>query len=433
MAIQPDTTTGTITLTSGSVNFTTVGTNLITRGHLPGDVIMRNGLVLVIATITGENAGTLRDACPAGAAGSAVPVRIRYQPDGSRVKAEARNLIDLLGNGTLENIANLDGTGGNKIVTMNGPSSFALRTFAQFLSETGAASDSELTAAVDLLVTKAGNGSDFANKRQTLDNLQLQGANIASAATVNLSNATGHFLDITGTVATSAITLTDGSWRLVRAVAAWPIVQGTNLSVNDGTTGTYTCTPGDMILFVADGTVIRGAIFPFDGQPAARVSNNHLSTVATATLKGRVSSGTGDVEDLTQAQTRTFLGMSSFFSGLLGSANGAALYTAMGTVQSTGVNGYIKFPNGMYLQFGQLPASTSNPANGQGTITFPIAFPTACRSVVGSIMVSSADVFTLQIPTISTASFTYRKTYAAAGGYVGAAAGEGIWWMAIGN
>jgi hypothetical protein len=96
MAVAPDTTTGTITLTSGSANFTTSGTNMLTRGHLPGDEIFRLGFVLVIATISGENAGTLTDNCPAAAAGTG-PVRIRYQPDGSRVPAQARNLIDAIG------------------------------------------------------------------------------------------------------------------------------------------------------------------------------------------------------------------------------------------------------------------------------------------------------------------------------------------------
>src|SRR5690606_37006745 len=58
MAIQPDTTTGTITLASGSVTFTTSGTNLQTREHRPGDTIHRNGFTLVIPTITGQNSGT---------------------------------------------------------------------------------------------------------------------------------------------------------------------------------------------------------------------------------------------------------------------------------------------------------------------------------------------------------------------------------------
>lgn len=120
MTVTPDTRTGTITLTSENVNFTTVGTNLITRNHLPGDIIFSNGLVLVIQTIVDENVGTLVDPCPADAAGINLPVRIRFQPDGSRVKAESRNLIEKLGNGMLESFAGLDGSGGDKLVKLSG-------------------------------------------------------------------------------------------------------------------------------------------------------------------------------------------------------------------------------------------------------------------------------------------------------------------------
>jgi len=131
MATAPDTITGTITLTSGSAAFTTSGVNMITRGHLPGDTIMHNGFVLIIATITGENVGTLLDVCPAGAAGAAVPVRIRFQPDGSRVAAQARNLIDLLGNGNLLAEAGLTGAA-DKISYYTGVSTKALATLTSW-------------------------------------------------------------------------------------------------------------------------------------------------------------------------------------------------------------------------------------------------------------------------------------------------------------
>lgn len=129
MATKTDTTTGTITLTSGSTAFTTVGTNMLTRGHLPGDTIMHNGFVLVIETITGENAGTLRDPCPAGAAGAAVPVRIRYQPDGSRVMAAARALIELLGNGNVSGLAGLT-LAANKLIKGVGAGVLGVQDFA---------------------------------------------------------------------------------------------------------------------------------------------------------------------------------------------------------------------------------------------------------------------------------------------------------------
>lgn len=136
MATKPDTITGTLDLISGSINFTTVGTNLITRGHLPGDEIYvpSTGSWLIIETITGENAGTLRYPCPTACAGTGLPVTIRFQPDGSRVKAEARNLVDELGNGNIASLASLDGTGGDFVVTFAGPHSLELVPANQFVS-----------------------------------------------------------------------------------------------------------------------------------------------------------------------------------------------------------------------------------------------------------------------------------------------------------
>lgn len=109
MAIRPDYTIGTITLTSGNVNFTTSGSSLQIAGVQAGDsIITRSGDVLIIATVTGQNAGTLFQPCPASAAGSAQPLRIRFQPDGSRYQAAARDLIARWGqSGNVDALAGL--------------------------------------------------------------------------------------------------------------------------------------------------------------------------------------------------------------------------------------------------------------------------------------------------------------------------------------
>lgn len=134
---------------------------MLTRGHLPGDTIIRTGRTLVIATITGENAGTLVENCPADAAGTGVPVRIRFQPDGSRVAAQTRNLIDTLGAGTLQALAALDGTGGDKGIYFTGPNllgSYNLTAFARSLLD-----DADQTTALATL------GAQPAGNYQPLD------------------------------------------------------------------------------------------------------------------------------------------------------------------------------------------------------------------------------------------------------------------------
>lgn len=106
-----DYTTGTITLTSGSAAFTTSGAALQSAGIKPGDMIIRVGGVLVIATITGENSGTLVENCTSWQAGTNVPLRIRPQGGASQVSAQTATLIALLSGGNLASMAGLTPAG----------------------------------------------------------------------------------------------------------------------------------------------------------------------------------------------------------------------------------------------------------------------------------------------------------------------------------
>ena len=110
MAIRPDWTAGTLTLMAGSKDFTTTGSALETAALQAGDAIITvTGYVLIIEAITGQNSGTLYAECPVAAAGSDQPLRIRYQPDGSRVQGAMRMVRELLTSGNLEAFAALAG------------------------------------------------------------------------------------------------------------------------------------------------------------------------------------------------------------------------------------------------------------------------------------------------------------------------------------
>jgi hypothetical protein len=110
---------------------------------------------------------------------------------------------------------------------------------------------------------------------KTQDNIYTKlvsvGANIASAATVNLSTATGNTVHITGTTATSAVTMSGGQWMWVIADGAWPLTyHATTNNISGG--ADYTLSAGDMVLYNYDGTTVRGQIFKKDGTAVAGVT-----------------------------------------------------------------------------------------------------------------------------------------------------------------
>lgn len=132
MAIRPDYDIGTVTLTSGSSDFTTSGSSLQTAAVQAGDAIIApSGHVLIIASITGQNSGTLFLPCPPDAAGTGLPLRIRFQPDGSRYQGAVRNLIDLLSSGNIEALAALVGAAG-MVPIFTGPGTLDLADPATF-------------------------------------------------------------------------------------------------------------------------------------------------------------------------------------------------------------------------------------------------------------------------------------------------------------
>lgn len=132
MAIRPDYDIGSVTLTSGSSDFTTSGSSLQTAAVQAGDAIITpSGHVLIIASITGQNSGTLFLPCPPAAAGTGLALRIRFQPDGSRYQGAVRVLIDLLSSGNLEAFAALVGAAG-MVPIFTGPGTLDLADPATF-------------------------------------------------------------------------------------------------------------------------------------------------------------------------------------------------------------------------------------------------------------------------------------------------------------
>lgn len=98
-----------------------------------------------------------------------------------------------------------------------------------------------------LYAQTANNLSDLANPYTAKDNISKHGADIASAATVNLETATGDLVDVTGTVTITAITLSEGHERTVRFTGALILTNGASLVLPGG--ANITTAAGDFARF----------------------------------------------------------------------------------------------------------------------------------------------------------------------------------------
>ena len=87
------------------------------------------------------------------------------------------------------------------------------------------------------------NLSDLASKKAGLDNINIHGADVTSAATVDLDAATGVLVDITGATTITAITLAEGRERVVRFTGALTLTHGAALVLPGG--ANITTAPGD--------------------------------------------------------------------------------------------------------------------------------------------------------------------------------------------
>lgn len=141
------------------------------------------------------------------------------------------------------------------------------------------------------------------------------GAAIASAATVNLSTATGNTVHITGTVAISALTMNSGQWMRCIFDAACPLTYHATLNKLDTNGASVTLSAGDNVFYFYDGTTVHGYIKRADG-----LSNRNASVPVRQT----VLSGPVDAS-----------GLPSF-----GGATGSATVTMSGTVVATAANGF---------------------------------------------------------------------------------------------
>jgi hypothetical protein len=228
----------------------------------------------------------------------------------------------------------------------------------------------------------ANNLSDLTAKYTGKDNITLHGADIASAATVNLETATGDLVDVTGVTTITAITLSEGHERTVRFTGALTLTHGASLVLPGA--ANITTAAGDFAVFrgYATGVVrcvnyTRAASAPASGTNtgdqtitltgdvtgsgagsfAATIANNAVTYAkmqdvsATDKLLGRVTAGAGDVEEIA---------CTAAGRALLDDANAAAQRTTLGAAAS-GANTDI---TSVYLDNNGLKIKDSNATHG---------------------------------------------------------------------
>jgi hypothetical protein len=156
--------------------------------------------------------------------------------------------------------------------------------------------------------------------RQTLL-LDKSGANIVSAATIDLDAATGDIVDVTGTNPISAITLADGVEKTVRFTGSLLLSNGASLELKDN--ADWQTAAGDTVVFRGDS---GGVVRMIDYQ---RLNSQGADIASAATLN--LDLATGDIIDVTGTDAITAITLAQGrrrtvrFTDALVLTNGASL------------------------------------------------------------------------------------------------------------
>jgi len=121
----------------------------------------------------------------------------------------------------------------------------------------------------------------------------VKGSDIASAATINLTTATGNAVHVTGTTQIDAVTLGSGMWRMVIFDGALTLTHhATNNNLPGG--ANITTAANDRALYWADGTTVYCAFYmPAAGLQTKDAELTALAGLTSAANKVPMFSGSG--------------------------------------------------------------------------------------------------------------------------------------------
>jgi len=153
---------------------------------------------------------------------------------------------------------------------------------------------------------------------------EVHGADIASAATLNLDTATGNLVDVTGTTTITAITLANGRERVTRFTGALTLTHGASLVLPGG----------------ANITTAAGDFAVWRGYAAGVV---RLVASSASSMHSWIQSGTGSVARAEQTKMREIVSAEDFGASPSNSAavNRAAIQAAIDAVYATGRSGEV--------------------------------------------------------------------------------------------
>lgn len=99
---------------------------------------------------------------------------------------------------------------------------------------------------------------------------EAKGADVPSASTLNLDSVTGNYVTVSGTNTITAVTLTSGAMRMIRATGAFTWQHGASLVVQGA--ANWVATSGDFFIVRGDAAgVCYVLIFPASGAPVGQV------------------------------------------------------------------------------------------------------------------------------------------------------------------
>lgn len=155
---------------------------------------------------------------------------------------------------------------------------------------------------------------------------EAKGADVPSASTLNLDSVTGNYVTVSGTNTITAVTLTSGAMRMIRATGAFTWTNNAAVVVTGG--ANWVATSGDIFLVRGDAAGVVYVI-PFPATAAGQRALAGLGTISTQNANAVAITG-GAVDGTTVGSTTRAAGA---FTTL--SANAAASLTS--TLAVTGI------------------------------------------------------------------------------------------------